>query len=751
MLSGGNERFKNVDFISVLLFTNIKKNSIIVLNIINRLLNINIEWREVMGTVLKGNELNQLEKGTVLFKKGEQVRFFGMIAKGSIRVSGSGIQRIVKAGSMIGIMDLFCNEYLSDYTTEEDTVFYAFRAIDSGLLESFLNSNFDYRGIVVHSMEQEFASCLKERGLLLETAAKMYSDLKEMYNKDSENGIGDRMIQNLLEKEPKEAFVLACGEKKTAYYHERAKISLDLHKKFYYNSAMIAFYEAGELAGLIREIMDSCEAISGYMENVSFYTDSTQEESADEEEQEMPKLSREEIMAQLPNSLLQILKFAHIDKEEQKEIVSVMNMFVSAKDRLSVQDDMRKIKKQITGFYYKIYQNCVFKWFENKNVPLAVKLLLNYGYMDERLLEEDQILFLCEKMIEKQGKLKCPVYTMPEWLEAIYRGKKEPSRDSFEQDYRDTLRKEQRSGKITEKQEKEYLADNRRKVLFEIENMFTSNNKIVNGKLSTYVPVLYQDEIYGNLDRIFVSKKLLCDCILELEKKDFTVFKREAMYTNPSIQIEREYVIKHVYPDVILAPVYGTTSSMWQEITGKRRDTPGRFIFPVISENEVHKLVTKSFGRFHWEYCRCEMGAMWNNIQYKSLTSEYMDYIQYYRKNHNLSEEKREKIKTQILRARNNSREIFLSDYEMWIYSEANAAMKLNKVSRLILATYCPFNKELRESLKSNAAFAEAMAAQQRMFHEKTREWELRIKKRENNNLTVPQEFYDTYDYYANN
>ena len=87
----------------------------------------------------------------------------------------------------------------------------------------------------------------------------------------------------------------------------------------------------------------------------------------------------------------------------------------------------------------------------------------------------------------------------------------------------------------------------------------------------------------------------------------------------------------------------------------------------------------------------------------------------------------------------------------MWIYSEANAAMKLNKVTRLILATYCPFNKELRESLKSNAAFAEAMAAQQRMFHEKTREWELRIKKRENNNLTVPQEFYDTYDYYANN
>ena len=43
-------------------------------------------------------------------------------------------------------------------------------------------------------------------------------------------------------------------------------------------------------------------------------------------------------------------KFANIEKSEQKEIISVMNAFAGAKDRLSVQDDMRKIKKGITGF-----------------------------------------------------------------------------------------------------------------------------------------------------------------------------------------------------------------------------------------------------------------------------------------------------------------------------------------------------------------------------------------------------------------
>ena len=394
---------------------------------------------------------------------------------------------------------------------------------------------------------------------------------------------------------------------------------------------------------------------------------------------------------------------------------------------------------------------CIFQWFEDENVPLAVNLFLHYGFIDERLLDENQIEYICKMFHTKNEKFDCQIYTIPEWLKEIYMGRKEPSRNSFEQDYRDVLREQKRTGDITESQEKEYLEDGRRKVIFEIDNMFISNNKIVNGKLSTYVPILYKDEIFGSLDRLYLTKRNLYDAIIELEKKDFTIFNREVLYSNPELKIEREQVIKHVYPDIIMMPVYGTASSMWQEITGKKRDTPGRFIFPTITETEVDKLVTKVFGRFHWEYCRCEQGVFWNNIQYKSLTSEYMDYIQYYRKNHELSEEKREKIKLQILRARNNSREIFLSDYELWIYNESKSAIKLNKVSRAILATYCPFSKEIREYLKTNAAIAEAMTRQQRAFAEQSKLWDMRIKRRENNGLKVPDEFYATYNYYANN
>lgn len=713
-----------------------------------------------MNTILNMNELNQLEKGTILFQKNSPVSCIGILMKGSIRFWNGGICKTINKGAVISIADLYFQKYLGDYVIEEDAVFYPFAVNSVELLKSFLNSNAEYRGIVVHSMAVELTETLEEREKLLDFAVEMH----------------DKFVLDESEKSPKQIFQLKCDDDKITNYQEYAKVLLDVHKKYYYNSKTMALYQTKEIAEVIQEVLKSSQDIMKYLDKI--YWNETGKYFVDEKEvtylsdlknkfseilntpsvKEDSESSQEEIsmevedpIAELKNSLHQILKYAGIGESEKKNIKTAIDAFVNAKDRLSTQDDIRRLKKQITDYFFVLYEKIIFKWFDNGNVPLAVKMFLDYGYIDERLLDEEQILYLYEMIIRKPKQLDCQIYTMAEWLKEIYYGKKEPSRNSFEQDYRDWLREEKRVGNINEKQEKELLEDNPRKVRFEISNMFVSNNKIVNGKLSTYVPILYKDEIYGHIDRLFLTKENLCEAIIELEKKDFTIFQREVLYTNPELKIEKEYVLKHVYPDVILCPVYGTASSMWQEITGKKRDTPGRFIFPTITENEVDKLVTKAFGRFHWEYCRCEQGAAWNNIQYKSLTSEYMDYIQYYRKNRDLTEEKREKIKAQILKARNNSREIFLIDYELWIYYESKAAMKLNKVARLILATYCPFNKEIRENLKTNAAFADALMMHQKNFGEKKREWEMRIKRRENKNLEVPKEFYDTYNYYANN
>lgn len=721
-----------------------------------------------MINTLKMNELNPL-------KKGDKISCFGIVMKGTVQTQRGGMAGVAQKGSMLGILDSFVRDFPAQSVVTEDAFFYAFSlpsgkldrlgadnaesdsSAETKALEAFFISNPDYRGIAVYSAAKELEDFYKKRAELYKTAL----DLKNLLKGEMEGS---------FEEDAK----LKCSQEKLRNYLEYAAVSLENHKKYYYNGVNMTMHQIREISYVLQDVLQSCRNIQKYLSDNYFHMTGKslvadgavwnpvyvrhQYQLLLKAREEEKKQQKEEVlippgklMETLKNSLAQILRFAQIRQDEQKEITETVAAFVNAKDRLSTQDDMRKIKKQLTTHFFKLYQICIFKWLEKETLPIAVKLFLNYGYMDERLLKEEQIIFLYEKMNESFEDLTPWVYTMPEWLKEIYEGRKEPSRNSFEQDYRDFLREEKRTGKITEKEEKELLEDNKKKVIFEIENMFVSNNKIINGKLSTYVPALYDEEIYGHLERMYLTKKQLSDAILELEKKDFTIFQREVLYTNPELKIEKEYVIKKVYPDIIFAPVYGMASSMWQEITGKKRDTPGRFLFPVIAETEVDKLVTKAFGRFHWEYCRCEQGASWNNIQYKSLTSEYMDYIQYYRKNHDLTEEKREKIKAQILKARNNSREIFLIDYELWMYYESKAAMKLNKVARMILASYCPFDRETREVLKSNAAFAEALMMHQKKFGEKKREWEMRIKRRENKNMEIPQEFHDTYQYYANN
>lgn len=765
-----------------------------------------------MGYVLEVNNLNQIEKDTLLFEKGERVSFVGWIIKGSIRIENHGVKRIAKAGELIAIPDVFADEYLGNYTTDEYTIFYAFPTYDTESLQNFMSSNKEYMGIIIDSVVKEFANYLEEQEHLLNRAIELYLFLEKHYEIIIKAGMDEEIPEYFFEKHPIEMFKLETEEHKIAYYREFNKVPLEVKKEFFNRSSIMTLSQTEEASYIVHELQASCMEIINYIKEMYFlYYNDKGNGLFDKEvrfakelkkngklqmehiihvndtkekiyviNQEIEKWTGESLLAgndvlenkvssimnasvvnsgedesaeetveMLENSLQQILDFSKTDKAEQKEIKKILDEFLLVSDKLSTQDDVRKLKKQITGFFFPLYKKCLFPWLENQSVPLAVKLFLNYGYLDERLLDREQLVFLCDMVNKKEENLPFHIYTMPEWLKEIYEGRKDTSRNSFEQDFRDSLREAKRLGEITAEQEKLFLQDKEKRVSFEVDNMFNSNNKIVNGKLSTYVPILYKDQLYGDMSRIFVTKRQLCDTILDLEKKDFTVFYREVFYSNPQIKIDKEYVMRKVYPDVIFCPIYGTTSSMWQEITGKRRDSPARFIFPVMIENELDKAVTKAFGRFHWEYCRCEQGASWNNIQFKSLTSEYMDYIQYYRKNHDLSDEKREKIRSQIQRARNNSREIFLSDYETWIYFESKSALKLNKVARQILATYCPFEKSMREFLKTNVAFEHAMQAHQRIFGEKAKEWELRIRKRENNGLEVPKEFFDTLSYYS--
>jgi len=97
----------------------------------------------------------------------------------------------------------------------------------------------------------------------------------------------------------------------------------------------------------------------------------------------------------------------------------------------------------------------------------------------------------------------------------------------------------------------------------------------------------------------------------------------------------------------------------------------------------------------------------WSDVTDPSLTSEYFDYLQFYRTNRELSMETRTNLKNELTRARNNYRNVFVSNYVDWLMFESKGLPRLNKFARNIMGRYCPFPKDVREVLATNPQYVD--------------------------------------------
>lgn len=449
----------------------------------------------------------------------------------------------------------------------------------------------------------------------------------------------------------------------------------------------------------------------------------TNEELEESEE----TVSEDDVYRSLKGSMQQIIDYSGATKEQMAAFVDYINQFVLSKDRMTAEDSGRLLRRKIAEGFYPLYRLVFLRSLKEKGeLPKAVELFLNFGYLDERLLTKAQIVELCRLKMTSGNSYHCTIFTIPEWLYAVYTGKRQPSKNEFDLEYVEMLREQRKTGEITAEDEKKYAADPLRRLDYEISNMFRCNHRVVNGQPSTFVPVLCSEQMLSAPGRALVTKDRMGQMIEKYREIDYSVFYRELGYADEELKIEKEQIMQEIIPDVILFPACGQNAAMWQEMSCKRRDSGGRFLFPILLEGSLDDLVVRTFGRYRWEICRTMQGSSWNNIQVKSLTSEYSDYIQFYRKNKDLSEERKEKVKQQIAKGKNNYREIFVQDYELWIKSEAMGGIRLNKVAREILAMYCPFNKEIRNALETQPAFADALGRFKRETVKKTREIELR-------------------------
>jgi|LSQX01.1.fsa_nt_gb CRP-like cAMP-binding protein len=431
---------------------------------------------------------------------------------------------------------------------------------------------------------------------------------------------------------------------------------------------------------------------------------------------------------ELKNSAVKILEYSRLSEEKVTCFLMNLTAFRNLKDKLSTEESARLMRKAIAKSFFEIYTAVFNRAHTHNDDSRLIRMFLSFGYMDERLLDTNQVMALYRLAGMEHSSGEPKVYLMHEWLAAIYEMEKDPSVNNFGSDYIDTFRELKKQGRLTEKDKHAYLNNKDDRLSFEIDNMLTTNHKLCHGQISTYFPILHRDCAPSDPIRSFVSPALIREKLSNIMAIDFSLFHREIHYRNPKTAIEKEIIMAQTLPDILLVPIYGTRAMMWQEISGRVRNTPGRFLLPVFSDENIDDVLIKLAGNFRWELCRTMMGAAWNDISQNSLTSEYADYIQFYRKNRDLTDEAKEKVKSLVSKYRNRLRDIFTSEYEIWINNESKGNPRLNKVARNIFIKHCPFSREIRERLVRQPIYADQINIFNTQRGKKVRELENRYK-----------------------
>jgi len=409
---------------------------------------------------------------------------------------------------------------------------------------------------------------------------------------------------------------------------------------------------------------------------------------------------------ELVDSAKKIIIYSQIDKEKGNAFYKHLMAFRKVDDKMSSDGDVRKIRKGMANIFFDIYEKVYLRARKENNQSHLINMFLNFSYFDEKLLKPDHLRGLYQMVDNTPFDAEYPVYHMRDWLDKIIDMSKDPSVDDFGVDYFAAFREMKKRRQVTDADKESYLNDAGGRLHYEIFNMLKKNQRLCFGQLSVYSPVLHSDMITKDLNRAFISKADVVAGVKRILSIDYSAYHREVLYRKPELGIEREFIMKRVIPDIVLQPTFGSRGFMWQDIEGRDKNSRARFMLPIFTSEDLFQLLVEITGAFRWEMVKTILGPKWNDVSESSLTADYTDYIQFFKKNRKLSDETKEKIKIQIKKARNNMRDIFVTDYILWVTYEYKGIMRLNTVSREVFYRHCPFPKAVRDKLAKQPMFS---------------------------------------------
>lgn len=743
----------------------------------------------------------EIKNGNVIFESGQPFNSIGMIVKGSVRAVYSDGEFFLDKGDIIGLCELYHTSYIFTYIASSDVTIVSF-PYQTGGLTALFNKQPDFIPLTAASCFKQMKSVMEVYEFSKYDCNSLYQYIMNSYSEYSQlcerYRVSPRALPDLETIEP-----LSLEEDIPQWmsdYYEN--MSVVVTQTLPLSPVPYADYVNGLLMKTsedIAEIISVCRIMYDYKADIShllmnenrldlfdlfttlyFRIGQDKEDSAaisaaigrvminldgfasidkelceervreykdnlaSMEEHGFDTVSsdseRTKNASSVAGSLETILTYAECDGKIASDFRYYISEYKKQIDKNATDDENRNLRKNITKLFYKIYMAAFQVSLRGKDIPTILKMFFQFGYVDEELAGMENASYLYSIADDFPSSPERNVYTVYEWLKAIYEGKKEPSRNEFDTDYTAYLHELKVTGKISAAQEAQMAHENSQKVIFELENMFPLVNKITFGRLSTFCPVFSEHNVLKDLSRSLVTADKAVNVINEIRTVDFGAFCRETIYSNPEGGVAKEYISVEVLPDIILLPNIGIRGVMWQEIEGMKRTTPARLMTSIFQLEDFRSTFARLVGEFRWEMCKRVQGARWNDFSDRSLTSEYFEYIQFYKKNQDLTPDAKDKIKSAMQKAKNSYKEMFVRDYITWIMYEGNGSPRLNKVARNIIFTYCPFSKEVREKLKSNPLYKELLDRYDIRIAQKLHHMDNLYQKIQNSRLPIPQE-----------
>lgn len=712
-----------------------------------------------------------IKKGDTIRLADTPLKTIDCIIKGSVTVQGAYEESTLTTGDVIGIIDIENNVHSNTYIAKEDCFLVSYDFTDStkvkellsenatiakcmltsvikqlcGLLDSYVFKQFECKNLYTFLNESyaEYKQLCESFGVPakpllglseveeiqmdsdIETwMISYYDDFKDLIS----GNLNDMFITHpsftigLITKASKDYIALKkCMNQTYDYMSALSTLLLNENQLDFFDLYTSLYYKTLRNGSENTSLSATISTFIIHIQSTSSINKDLARERMDAYKEELANIMEElengspqsnfvsSSKANLKDSVDTILGYSGVSDETADTFKKLLIKYKKYIDKNATDSAIMKLRSELTSLFYEIYTASFMKSLDDKNIPTILNMFFKFGYIDEELAGLENAAYLLSIADSYRGNPMLSVYTIYEWLIEIYKGRKEPRRNEFDVDYHGYVHELLVSKKITKQQEQALLQNTKQKLTFELANLFPITNKMTFGRLTTFCPLFSEHNVLKSLEDALVTPDKLCGAIERIKDIDFSAFYREELYFNTEASIAKEMIQSEILPDIILMPNIGTRGVMWQEIEGKRRQSPATYVLPVFMLENLDLIIIRLTGEYRFEMCKRTQGARWNDIADPSLTSEYCDYIQFYRKNNELSTDAKEKIKSALAKARNSFKEMFVQDYIVWIMYEGKGAPRLNKIARRILFTYCPFPLDVRTELVANPLYREVI------------------------------------------